>query len=215
MHASGASLVTGNFAVDSSIRILAKTVGGHVTQVESLRYIVGQSPRVQEKREPAASEDPVVRGLVERAAKGDGEAFGEIYGMYMDPIYRYVFYQVKNRATAEDLTEEVFIKAWRGIAKYRFRERPFSAWLYRIAHNHVVDYFRTNHQAQPLDEVKLTDDSEPASELEGKQIQELLLSAISDLTEQQKQIVLLKFMEDLDNQEIEQVTGKSRGAIIT
>lgn len=133
--------------------------------------------------------------------------------MYMDRIYRYVFYQVKNRATAEDLTEEVFIKAWRGIAKYRFRERPFSAWLYRIAHNHVVDYFRTNHQAQPLDEVRLTDASEPASELEGKQLQEILMSAISDLTEQQKQIVLLKFMEDLDNQEIEQITGKSQGAI--
>ena len=212
-HASGASLVTRKIAVDGSIRIIAQTVGGHVTQMESLRYSVGRSPQVQDKHESATSEVPVVRGLVERAARGDAEAFGEIYGMYMDPIYRYVFYQVGNRATAEDLTEEVFIKAWRGIPKYRFRERPFSAWLYRIAHNHVVDYFRTSHQAQSLDEVKLADSGEPASQLENRQLQEMLSSAISDLTEQQKQIVVLKFVEEMDNREIEQVTGKSQGAI--
>ena len=181
--------------------------------MESLRSIIGERLQAQERPGLAASDEPVVRGLVARAAKGDAEAFGEIYGMYMDRIFRYVFYQVKNRATAEDLTEEIFIKAWRGIARYRFSERPFSAWLYRIAHNHVVDYFRTNHQAQSLDDVKLTDDSEPASEYEGKQLQEMVMTAISDLTEQQKQIILLKFVEELDNQEIEQITGKSQGAI--
>ena len=181
--------------------------------MESLRSIIGERLQAQEKPGLAASDEPVVRGLVARAAKGDAEAFGELYGTYMDRIFRYVFYQVKNRATAEDLTEEVFIKAWRGISRYRFSERPFSAWLYRIAHNHVVDYFRTNHQAQSLDDVKLTDDSEPASEYEGKQLQEMVMTAISDLTEQQKQIILLKFVEEMDNQEIEQITGKSQGAI--
>ena len=181
--------------------------------MESLRFIVGERSQLQEKHESPASQDTVVRGLVERAAGGDAEAFGEIYSMFMDRIYRYVFYQVKNRTTAEDLTEEVFVKAWRGIAKYRYRERPFSAWLYRIAHNHVVDYFRTDHQAKSLDEVKLTDDSEPASEIEKKQLKKTVMNAMSNLSEQQKQILVLKFIEELDNQEIEQITGKSQGAI--
>jgi RNA polymerase sigma-70 factor (ECF subfamily) len=188
-------------------------MGDNVTKMESLRSTLGRETLARDTRPVAGPEEQVVHGLVERAARGEAEAFGEIYSIYLDRIYRYVFYQVKNRTVAEDLTEEIFMKAWGAIRKFNFKGRPFSAWLYRIAHNHVIDYFRTNHQSQFLDEVILADDSEPAKELEGKQIRRMLMDAISELSEQQRQIILLKFVEGIDNQEIEQVTGKRQGAI--
>ena len=107
----------------------------------------------KERRAPKASEaisydEAEITRLVERAAGGDFEAFGELYSIYLDRIYRYVFYQVKDKMTAEDLIEEIFIKAWKAIGSYRGKGLAFSSWLYRIAHNYLVDYFRKSTEAQ-------------------------------------------------------------------
>jgi RNA polymerase sigma-70 factor (ECF subfamily) len=181
--------------------------------MESLRYIGSKENATRETTETKTYEDIEIKRLVKRAIDGDVETFGELYSIYLDRIYRYVFYQVHNKVTAEDLTEEIFIKAWRGIGKYRWKGQPFSAWLYRIAHNHVIDYFRTSRQHQPLDREIPADRDQPQQELETKQIQQSLLRAISSLPQQQKQVIILKFIEDLDNRAIERIMGKSQGAI--
>lgn len=179
--------------------------------MESVRYMHGKENTAREAADAVTHDE--VRILVERAAAGNVEAFGELYSIHLDRIYRYVFYQVHNRETAEDLTEEVFIKAWRKIGKYRWEGHPFSAWLYRIAHNHVVDYFRTNRRHEPLDVDIPADGDQPEREMEQKQIQQMLSRALAALPQQQKQIIVLKFIEGSSNRTIEQVMGKSQGAI--
>ncbi|MGB2584205.1 MAG: sigma-70 family RNA polymerase sigma factor [Dehalococcoidia bacterium] len=181
--------------------------------MESLRYTGSKENATRETTETKTYEDIEIKRLVKQAIDGDVETFGELYSIYLDRIYRYVFYQVHNKVTAEDLTEEIFMKAWRGIGKYRWKGQPFSAWLYRIAHNHVIDYFRTSRQHQPLDREIPADGDQPQQELETKQIQQSLLRAISSLPQQQKQVITLKFIEDLDNRAIEHIMGKSQGAI--
>ncbi len=181
--------------------------------MDSIRYIVGEESAARHVSEAKSCEDDRVRSLVASAASGNIEAYGELYSTYLDRIYRYVFHQVGNRTTAEDLTQEVFVKAWKGIGKFKRKGRPFSAWLYRIAHNHVIDYFRTSRQHQSWEVELLADDSDHEQEAEGKQIQRLLLKAISCLPQQQKQLIILKFIEGLDNCEIEPIMGKRQGAI--
>ena len=179
----------------------------------SIRSIVGKDNATQEASKPRNCDDNEIRALVECAGAGDVEAFGELYSFYLDRIYRYVKYQVRNKEAAEDLTEEIFIKAWRGLGKYRWDGYPFSAWLYRIARNHVVDYFRTNRQYQNVEMELLPGDSDPEKEVELKQMEQLLASAISYLPEQQRQVIVLKFIEGMDNREIEQIMGMRQGAI--
>lgn len=181
--------------------------------MEFIRYRVGRENRTQEIDKPEKYEDIQIRGLVESAVEGNIEAFGEIYGVFLDRIYRYIFYQVNDRAAAEDLTEEVFLKAWGGIQRYTWKGQPFSAWLFRIAHNHVIDYYRTSRKFEALEEELPADNGDPEEETEGKQMRQEVLEAIATLPQEQQQVVIMKFIEELDNREIEQITGKSQGAI--
>jgi len=118
----------------------------------AVRYKDIESTEAQEIRENGTYDKTEVPRLVEWAADGNVEAFGELYSIYLDQIHRYVFYQVRDRMTAEDLTEEIFVKAWKALGRYKQKNSAFSAWLYRIAHNHVVDYFRTRRQHLALEE---------------------------------------------------------------
>jgi len=151
--------------------------------------------------------------LVERAADGDFETFGELYSIYLNQIYRYVFYQVKDKMTAEDITEEVFVKAWKAIGSCRGRGQTFSPWLYRIAHNHVIDNLRS--QRKDLSTERGTIDKVSGAELEmaGELERQELLELIARLPENQRQVIILKFIEGLDNFESGQIMGKSQGAI--
>jgi RNA polymerase sigma-70 factor (ECF subfamily) len=181
--------------------------------MDSVRYIVGSDDKARPAAGSKGLNDTEIRGLVQKAVAGDIEAFGELYGVYIDRIYRFVFYQVNNRTVAEDLTEEVFLKAWNGIGRYRWQGQPFTAWLYRIARNHVIDYFRTSRQHDILEEALPADSGNPEDEAEDRLTQKVLAEAISCLPEQQQQVVIMKFIEGLDNREIEELMGKSQGAI--
>ena len=181
--------------------------------MDSSRCIVGRAVATDELDKSVTYTASDVKALVKKAAAGNVEAFGEVYSAYLDRIYRYVFYQVNNRTIAEDLTEEIFMKAWKGIRRYRWTGLPFSSWLYRIAHNHVVDYFRTNKQCQSLEEDIASDSDQPEEVIEKKQILQSLVRAISTLPEQQRYIITLKFIGGLDNRKIERITGKHQGAI--
>lgn len=179
----------------------------------SFRYKDTSRNKSQDFSNPQTFGELEVRRLVERAVDGDFEAFGEIYSIYLDRIYRYVVYQVDDKMIAEDLTEETFIKAWGAIGKYKWKGQPFSAWLYRIAHNQVIDYFRTTRRDLTLKEELPAEAAEPEQEAEEKLRQRELIKAISYLPAQQKQVIILKFIEGLENPEIAQIMRKSQGAI--
>jgi len=156
-----------------------------------------------------------ILALVGRAAGGDIDAFGDLYSIYLDPIYRYVFYHVKDKMTAEDITEEVFIKAWKAIDSCKGKEQTFSSWLYRIAHNQMVDKLRSTQKRQAVEVRKqsLPETSDIEKEIEARLEWEQTLEAISCLPKKQKQIIILKFVEGMDNREIERITGKSQNSI--
>ena len=84
--------------------------------------------------------------LVESAAGGDIQAFGRLYDIYVDRIYRHIYYRTSNVEDARDLTQEVFVKAWQGLPKYKRTKTPFLAWLFTISHNRVIDYYRTKKE---------------------------------------------------------------------
>ena len=154
-----------------------------------------------------------ITGLVSRATGGDFEAFGKLYDTFLERIYRYVYYQVRDKMTAEDITEEVFLKAWKAIKSCKGREQTFSSWLYRIAHNHVVDNFRSRRKNVSLEMDRLTSTVDIEERVELKLEHEQLLNMISRLPEPQKQVIILKFIEGVDNKEIGQIIGKRQGAI--
>jgi RNA polymerase sigma-70 factor (ECF subfamily) len=153
--------------------------------------------------------------LIERAVAGDPEAFGELYVRHLDGIYRYVFYKVSSEKRAEDLTEQIFLKAWEAMDGYRLRGYPFSSWLYRIAHNTVVDHYRTQKDEDPLDPVafRLADDSlGPEETLIKKRQVSQLLSALRHLSEEKQELIILRFVEGLSHARVAQILGKSEGA---
>lgn len=162
--------------------------------------------------EAATPSQAKVFRLIKRAISGDGEAFGELYSIYLDRIYRYVFYQVRDEMTAEDITEEVFIKAWKALASCKGKERTFSSWLYRIAHNHVIDSFRKRHGELPL-QAEMTDGLFERNEAEEALEQQEQLAALDHLPRNQRQVIILKFIEGMDNLEISRIMSKSEGAI--
>jgi RNA polymerase sigma-70 factor (ECF subfamily) len=153
--------------------------------------------------------------LVRRAQEYDPEAFGEIYERYYNGVYKYIYYRVGDQHLAEDLTMEVFVKTMEAIDGFTFRGVPFSAWLYRIASNLVVDHFRRQPAAPALElEERLV--SEPGSvrqQMDAEFTHQALRRAVADLTEDQQQVIILKFVDGLSNQEVAHVLGKSEGAI--
>ena len=173
--------------------------------------------RVEEKTQatvkPFTSEQEKAIRLVKRAIGGDFAAFGDLYGIYLDRIYRYVFYQVKDKMTAEDITEEVFLKAWKAINSCKGKEGTFSSWLYRIAHNHIIDIFRSQSKMRTVEMETLVELSHPIAKLETELDHQEILNNIADLPPNQRKVIILKFIEGLDNFEIEQIIGKSQGAI--
>ena len=151
--------------------------------------------------------------LIDQAAGGNLKAFGEIYKIYLDRIYRYVFYQINDKMTAEDITEEVFLKAWKAIGTCKGKEKTFSSWLYRIAHNQLMNTLRDNNRITSLENQTPGKFADSKQEINTNIEYQELLKTISDLPKNQKQIIILKFIEGLDNREISKITGMREGAI--
>ena len=154
--------------------------------------------------------------LVERAVAGAADAFGELYQLYLDAIYRYVYYRTGNTSDAEDLVEQVFLKAWEALPGYKRRGNPFSSWLYRIAHNLVVDHHRRQKPAvpmPPLEEVNwVSEESTSLEQIIEAEEASALASAIAQLPEEQQQVIVLRFIEGRKHAEVARIIGKSAGA---
>lgn len=151
-------------------------------------------------------------------ARTNSEAFGALYERYLDRIYNYVYFRVGSVDDAEDLTAKVFFKALKSIGSYKHMGLPFSAWLYRIAHNLIANYHRDNARKKEIsiDDMVLPEASkQPAPEQSVMQMQEhdFLLQVIKDLSPQKRELILLKFVHNLSNEEIGAFFGKSEGAI--
>lgn len=155
--------------------------------------------------------------IIKNAAKGDKEAFGLLYEEYVVKIYNYIYYRTGNVCDAEDLTERVFLRAFKHIQNYNERGLPFSAWLYRIAHNLVANWHRDNSRKKviPIDDGILTSQSgnHPEQELLDSEEKEQLLRIIRKLPPDRQQLLILKYVENLSNSEIGVIMGKSEGAI--
>jgi RNA polymerase sigma-70 factor (ECF subfamily) len=150
-------------------------------------------------------------------AKQDPEAFGLLYERYVGCIYNYTYYRTGNHQDAEDLTARTFYRALRRISHYVDRGAPFSAYLYRIAHNVVANWYRDNSRRQiiSLDELVtwVFRREEPASLAEEHENQDLLLQAVRQLPPERQQLLILKFVEQMRNAEIAEVMGRTEGAI--
>lgn len=153
--------------------------------------------------------------LIRRAKGYDPKAISELYKRHVQSIYRYIYYRVGDVNVAEDLTAEVFLKALEGLERFTYRGIPFSAWLYRIAHARVMDHFRRQARREilPLDERLVATEKGPRAMVEAKLDHKELQSAVAQLTTDQQQVVILKFVEGLSNAEVARILGKSEGAV--
>ena len=155
------------------------------------------------------------QSLVQRAQQHDQEAFAQLYEKYFDKIYRYVALKIGNRVEAEDMTQQVFVNALHSISSYKWRGFPFSAWLFRIAHNQVVDYLRkkTRQPTVSLNESSTSSESNIQKTVEQKMNVEQLVLATRKLTPAQQEVILLRFTGELPIAQVAKIMGKSEGAI--
>jgi RNA polymerase sigma-70 factor, ECF subfamily len=169
--------------------------------------------------EPSSQPAPQVseNESVERASKGDTEAFSLLYERYVTRIYNYIYYRTGNPHEAEDLTSRVFHRALHHIENYDNRGIPFSAWLYRIAHNLVANWHRDNSRRKevPLEDYTQIPYRAAAPEISVVNTQELedLLKCIRRLPADRQQLLILKFVEGMSNAEVAVIMMRSEGAI--
>jgi RNA polymerase sigma-70 factor, ECF subfamily len=155
--------------------------------------------------------------LVRRAHQRDPVALTQLYEENFDKIYRYIVLKIGDRTEAEDMTQQVFLNALQSLSSYRWQGMPFTSWLYRIAHNQVVDYYRKKSKriTVPLDESLPLPaaDGDPQYAVERKvEINEVML-ATKKLTSAQQEVISLRFAGELSITEIAKAMGKSEGAV--
>jgi RNA polymerase sigma-70 factor (ECF subfamily) len=155
------------------------------------------------------------RLLVERAIGRDKAAFAALYDQHVVRVYRHIYYLLSDTREAEDLTAQTFLKAWEAIDRYRERGAPFVAWLLRIAHNLTVSHLRAKRDHSTLDEgfVDQKLNRNPEDALERTTEEDSVREALLHLREEQRQVIMLRFVEDLDYREVAAVIGKSVPAV--
>ena len=155
--------------------------------------------------------------VVQRAQQNDPNAFAELYDEYFDKIYRYIALKIGDKEEAEDMTQQVFLKARQSISSFKWKGVPFSAWLYRIAHNLIVDYLRKSKKRPDTlpDETIITDNSgnNPEQLVEKRMDIEQVMEAARHLTEAQREVISLRFAGEMPIAQVAKIMGKSQGAI--
>ncbi len=152
--------------------------------------------------------------VIKLVKEGDAEAFGTLYEQYAEVIFRYVYSHLDNRLDAEDLTEEIFLRAWRALPKYDERGLPFSAFLFRIARNSLIDYYRQKKIVQSIDDIEMQSHEPGPEESVDLKIENTDLRAtIAELREDYRNVLIFRFLSGLSPEETAQVMQRSVGAI--
>ena len=158
----------------------------------------------------------IEKDVVCRAIKGDGEAFAQLYEEHFDKIYRYIYLRLGNQAEAEDLTQEVFVKVLEAIGSYKWRNLPFASWLFRIAHNQVIDYSRKESKVEKValeGDVASFDERNPELIAEQEFAREELIDNIKKLSPAQREVISLRFGSGLSVAEVAKALGKNTGTV--
>ena len=159
--------------------------------------------------------EPEVNKLVIEAQTGSTEAFARLYDIFIQPVYRYIFFKVK-KGDALDLTETVFLKVWEHLRPYNSLKGAFSSWIFNIAHNTVVDHYRSQREHVDLDDVVLPDESreaDPKFLTENRLNQALLNKALAKLKKKYQDILILRYVNGLENPEIARIMRRSEGSL--
>jgi len=158
---------------------------------------------------------PDEKRLVQKAKSGDPDAFARLYDAYVDRIYRYIYFRVSDDSTTEDLTSQVFLKAWEYLDRYQSGSSPYLAWLYTIARNLVIDYYRTKKETVDLDDAIHLSSNEPSPDEEVQSRFELqaMRDALQFLTDEQQQVLILRFIAGLSTENVASIMDKREGAI--
>jgi len=159
-------------------------------------------------RSPAALDQ-----LAARAAAGDRAAFERIYCLLADDLYTYVRGQCQNDTVAEDLIANVFLKAWRSVTRYRGGSDHFRRWMFAIARNEVRDYWRSNRRTFPISDMDFVDSAAYEAEPDGADARIQLSRAMMTLTDEQRQVVVLRYFNSKSHAEIALLMGKREGAV--
>lgn len=154
--------------------------------------------------------------LVNKSIKGDANAFGILYNRHLQSIFRYIYFRVGDEMEAEDMTEEVFVRAWEALPRYQFGKYPFTSWIYRIAHNLVVDGYRRKPLPAPVaaSDMALLPDREalPEDLVLEKDESAALVQAIQKLGDEEQQVIVMRFIQGLTHTQIGKIIGKTKGA---
>ncbi|MFE4621785.1 ECF subfamily RNA polymerase sigma factor, BldN family [Streptomyces mirabilis] len=177
-----------------------------------------EEPGVDTTRHPAQHSDSArMMDLVERAQAGEADAFGRLYDQYSDTVYRYIYYRVGGKATAEDLTSETFLRALRRIGTFTWQGRDFGAWLVTIARNLVADHFKSSRFRLEVTTGEMLDMNEVERSPEDSVLESFantaLLDAVRRLSAQQQECAILRFLQGLSVAETARVMGKNEGAV--
>ena len=148
------------------------------------------------------------------AQNGDPGAFAHIYDHFSTKVYRFIYFRVNHKEVAEDILSDTFVKAWQKINQINAPE-ALSGWLYQIARNNIIDYYRIKKETISLDDVSdtLEDLGNPVDALNSSIQQKRILNVLHRLTDEQQQVIKYRFFEDLTSEEIAQIMDKTQGAI--
>lgn len=151
--------------------------------------------------------------LVEEVLAGDRAQFGVLYDRYIDAIYRFVFYKTNHRQTAEDLTSQIFFKALEKIGSFRSTKGTFRTWLYEIARNTIIDFYRRERPTQPLSAIQELGGDTTKYDVDNTLLLDRVRRSMIDLTTAERDTITLRLWESLSHREIAEVLGKSEVAV--
>ena len=178
---------------------------------------MNQEPLESQTAAETQPTDSEIAAIVRNAQNGEVTAFGQLYELYSERVFRYVAYRVQGIADAEDIAEDVFIRMLEAIGTFQWREIPFSAWLMRIAHNRVIDHYRRGRtrNAAPLESTPElpSRDRDPSERIDLFSDIQDLNAAMEQLTDLQREVISLRFGSELSIAETAQVMNRNEGAV--
>src|SRR6188474_1095176 len=158
---------------------------------------------------------PEEAGLITQAKSGNPDAFAKLYDVYVERVSRYIYFRVSEESDMEDLVSQVFLKAWENLDRYKIGNSPFIAWLYTIARNLVIDHYRAKKEMLPLEDARAlpSDMQSPHEEVEMRFDLQAMRDGLQSLTGDQQQVLILKYIAGLPNENIAKIMNKQEGTI--